>query len=378
MLCTTVQHYTCPPGSPHCTSTIQEWVLKFCEEGNGWRAYAGVKPVTHRLTYASTRLKRDVTLDWFVIQPPDYEGPHLDLNVYISGLSSLARKGRGVYRMPPPSVYCTAGKKSLRDNFSEHWETVSRDRQRLFAEKQTDWSAVRNNMNQANYLAKWSPVRWIRKLHAFSEISGSDVGNKGCFVYVIYNARTSQMYVGETGRKSDKSVFERFDSHLSTLRAKPSSSSFKVAKVYRTICDVGIAEWVNMPLQQTRKHNALSLEAMWMKKLQSSVNVRKGHKGVNWRLWRRVGGAKQRHTAKEFKVAVPHALIVRRNPTPLHAALNLLIASKTAVDKCTHYRLYQRVCDRLKCATVVRLPYRLPVPYPQKNGIEARELRRDF
>ena len=365
-------------GLPTARVNLQERILKFCEESNGWRAYAGVKPVTHRLTYVCTKLKRYVTLDWFVLQPPDYEGPHLDLSVYISGLSSLARKGRGVYRMPPLSVYCTAGKKSLRDYFWEHWETLSRDRQGLFAEKHTDWSAVRNNMNQANYLAKWSPVRWIRKLHAFSEIRGSDVGNKGCFVYVIYNARTSQMYVGETGRKSDKSVLERFASHLSTLRAKPSSWSFKEAKVYPAIRDVGVGEWVIMPLQQTRKHNALSLEAMWMKKLQSSPNVRKGHKGVKWRLLRRVGGAQQRHTAKEIQVAVHHALTVKRNPTPLHAALNLLIASKTAVDKRTHYRLYQRVCDRLKRATGVWLPYRLPVPYPQTNGTEARELRRDF
>ena len=133
-----------------------------------------------------------------------------------------------------------------------------------------------------------------------------------------------------------------------------------------------------MPLQPTQKHNALSLEAMWMKRLQSSLNVRRGHKGVNWRLLRRVGGTRQRHTAKELKTAVHHALSLRRDPTPLHAALNLLIASKTAVDKQTHYRLYQKTRDRLKRATGVWLPYRLPVPYPQSNGTEARELRRDF
>ena len=170
-------------GLPTASVTLQEWVLKFCEKGNGWRAFAGVKPVTHRLTYASSKLKRDVSQDWFVLQTPDYDGPHVDPSVYIAGLSSLARRGRGMYRMPPPQIYCTAGKKSLRDYFREHWNALCAERNSLLTANQVDWTQVRQNMNHANYLAKWSPVRWIRKLHAFSEVSGSDVGTKGCFVY---------------------------------------------------------------------------------------------------------------------------------------------------------------------------------------------------
>ena len=77
------------------------------------------------------------------------------------------------------------------------------------------------------------------------------MGTKGCFVYAIYNASTSQLYVGETDHKSDKSVLDRFASHVSTLRAKPSSWGFKEAKVYRAIRDVGLGEWAIMPLQQT-------------------------------------------------------------------------------------------------------------------------------
>ena len=106
--------------------------------GNGWRAFAGAKPITHRLTYASTKLKRDVSLDWYVLQPHDYEGPHLDLSVYIAGLSSLARKGKGIYRMPPPTLYYTLGKKSLRDLFWEHWNALCHECTRLIAEKQID------------------------------------------------------------------------------------------------------------------------------------------------------------------------------------------------------------------------------------------------
>ena len=32
------------------------------------------------------------------------------------------------------------------------------------------WSLVRQNINHANYLTTWSPVRWIRKQHAFTEV----------------------------------------------------------------------------------------------------------------------------------------------------------------------------------------------------------------
>ena len=243
-----------------------------------------------------------------MLQAPDYVGPHLDLSVYIASLCSLARRGRGTYRLPPPQIYCTAGKKSLCDHFWEHWNALCSERTSLLTAPQVDWTRLRQNINHGNYLAKWSPVRWIRKLHAFSELGDSDVGVKGCFVYCIYKARTSQMYVGETGRKTDRSVVDHFTTHLSTLRAKPSSWALKEAKVYRTIRDIEVGEWVIMPLQPTQKQNALSLEAMWMRRLQSSLNVRRGHKGVNRRLLRRPGGTRQRHMAKELKPAVHHAL----------------------------------------------------------------------